>query len=312
MKKAALFALLPLFLVFVAGVLFFALPRLEAPPSENVAFDPAEDDADRRPIYSLIQNALPIASKRQSCDGLSRLRARLGDSAEISLWTESESANFVHYDPAQHELHVCHQGRSFSGKWGAPEPEIAEMENDLIVSVGEARMGDWFQDGRIWFFAFQGQCVEGPCLGDWNVFSLEEDSIMWRGRFEVDEVQLVEEGGKRAFATERRCYDPQLVSLLSVLSMAEAGPDGKITPISALHIRTRFPKTLAAYEKSLAALPEGSRALRDVRALFPRSYRGESPKRLVREYRAIVKSLENQSLGISCNPATLLEWIASN
>lgn len=262
-----------------------------------------EEDVNRRAFFHVRDALLPELPAARGCASLGE--ARLSE----SVLRESSPSGTVLFLAAERELHACAHGKAAAGAWPA---DPGEDELPTSFKLRSEPFGPDLDPAQTSFLVFAGQCAEGPCMGDWHLMSVDGARLRHRARFEVDSVSSFEEGGRRALALERICYDHGFGPAFSVLGVVELHPDGDIETVPFQKIRERFPQALKRYQDRLRSPdPAASAELRQVRELLATAYEGAPAGELIEGYRNAVRTLEGQGLPVHCGPAVILEWIAS-
>lgn len=314
MKKA----LIPVGLgaIVLAVALFLLWPRLA---QDEVAIPPAAlstqtsapdapasseneaEDSYRRAFFYATDVLLP--------EGVARDCARIQaeQPSEDVLLQRAEGGDVL-YLAKERTLHICKNGKALAAAWPTtPVDDEMPMGYDILAEPFGATLGP----SRSAFLVFAGRCHEGPCIGDWHLMTTDGLRVREKGRLEADIVNTIDEGGRKALALERVCYDHHFTMGFSILTVAEFSDEGPPRIVPFQEVPTRYPQTFADYEaRMLPAESDLSPELFKTRELVLSAYKGTSAPELIASYRMTVATLEGQSLPVHCDPALILGWIA--
>lgn len=253
------------------------------------------------------------------CSSLHKIKASLGENDQERLW-QSKNGNdgsFIYFDKKNRTFTVCDQGKSVAAKF----PRVGDLSDDVeMVNVSEAHFGDINGDGKKEFIVFDGQCVEGPCLGDYYMYRLDGDRIKKLYTLHADSLDFIDDNHHQALAMERTCFAYDFGIGFSYLAVAEFDKNGELMMVPFQEIRLRYPKVVSKFERDF--MPEetdGEKVFGRLQNLIFDAYKGKSEKDLLASYNEILNSrpkadneqkLEDR-VPLHCSPWKIIQKISA-
>ncbi|RYZ76540.1 MAG: hypothetical protein EOP05_04720, partial [Proteobacteria bacterium] len=163
-----------------------ATPAQEtATDSDVVAASEIPSSFSGSPIFKILDKKLPIAKTAFTCASGADLKKSAKNSANgpegsraSSYWeSDSNPKRFLFYDVSKRLLVACDGSNAAAVTLNAervgndssgltPEEEKIDIANPMF--------SDWDGDGSLEFILFNGQCVEGPCIGSQEIFRMQD------------------------------------------------------------------------------------------------------------------------------------------
>ncbi|MGE0632523.1 MAG: hypothetical protein AB7O96_08955, partial [Pseudobdellovibrionaceae bacterium] len=279
------------------------------PPIDNV--DHPEGGKD----IQVLSQTLKLIPSKVDCAKGAEIKKNLGESTD-TFWEEAE--NFIFYDPNDRALTVCLNGQAISGEFPKFQEGVGSEEE--MVRVTEASLRDMNGDGKLEFIVYNGQCVEGPCLGSHYILQIEGKEIKIAFALHAESLKLVEgsDPQQQVFLMEKYCYTFDFGFAYSTIAMAKFHPDGSLKPFSSHEVASTYPQLIDGLKHpALADESEREKAYHEIQNLIIAAYKGTSKGEILESYDAILKALpseENESgpdqrLHVHCETREILESI---
>lgn len=298
--------------VLVLGLAVFALQRHFSRSSQDGG-SAAESGSDVRDEFSFVKatsNVLEPADP-QDCAALKEQRDQMRSPKQLA--ESADATAFVYFDIGTRILTFCSDGKATSAVLPKQMGDLADDEE--MVRVSDSIIGDLNGDGKEDFTLFHGQCVEGPCIGYYYMYQVEDGRLRQIYQIQADGVDRIGLGTERVLLLTRNCYTYDFGIGLTYMAVAEFNPKGELNLIPMQDIRKRFPSALPE-PPAIADVkdPDPSPAeqtIEDIQKLIDNAYHGAAADRTMEAYDELMKST-GDSLPLHCNPKKILEGILAS
>lgn len=156
---------------------------------------------------------------------------------EKQFWQSEKNKDYLAFFNLKSELQGCINGKKISLK-------LAEKYSEDLVVFIEKGFTDFFNNKTYRFIIFEGQCVEGPCQGNYNVYVINGSTIKRENSFKGVSVNFIENKNSLLVKITDSCYNYSWGTQFEWATFFKLTADGKSTFLPYKQIKIDFPNEI--------------------------------------------------------------------
>jgi hypothetical protein len=268
---------------------------------------------DGQPVFRKDPKVLVPVVAKIDCSQVASIKKNLGDDSDRKFLGSKQNGTFVVWNSTTRTVDGCDQGKAFSVKFDLPASEGEEIhfEGDSLRDITGS--------GKLEFVLFNGQCVEGPCLGDRHLYQLEMGKVRKLFVLNGDLIEVLTGDTHPAIKVEKLCFTYEFGIAFSTFDIIEFATPNEPILVPGSEVHKRYPKVLEAYSAHLKPLTAAEKKemssveqnYREIEKIVARAYDGASLSSLEKEYKSLKWEGEDHSPPVHCDPWALIMSVAS-
>jgi hypothetical protein len=269
----------------------------------------------------------PSAIKDGETCGAYRYTKPSGSDSQKMNWLRRGSVTLV-MDSDKNQFMLCGNGKALQSKINASGDEPGQSDEYSIVELSEDSLQDLDGDGNLEIVLFVGQCVEGPCLGEYHLYRSGTTAITklqtMPGGYSGGALNFIHSGNRLIALVHERCFTYDFGIFFEVLKILEWDATQKWVRISAKYIMQNYQPIVNQYaETSRARLAKFSERANlenntdmlglNVQILLAHALQGEKEEVIMKAYdelliKYVPEALKDPNFPVAhCNPRELLK-----
>lgn len=323
-----------------------ATPAQATPDPDLVSASEIPSTFSGSPIFKILDKKLPSVKTPYTCASAAELKKNSEDSAKgpegsrMNLFWEGagSSKRFLYYEVSKRLLIAC-DGHdlvavNINGDRDGNDVEGLRPDEER-VDIMNPHFSDWDGEAGLEFVLFNGQCVEGPCIGGQEIYRMKDGQLTQIAEIDGDQVSVVvAPPAKTVVTVQPSCYDFDFGAAFDYVEVIKFGGPKTLTLVPFNQVAKAYPAALSEIRKVAAEPVEADQkrdAFKKIQSLVVKAYDGVAYASLMRDYNEIIKVFATPvdpsgevvtgadavtegayAAPVHCDPPAILEMIAGS